>query len=50
MLIPHLHFCGNCAEAIALYEQAFDTKTDIMFLNGNGDGSVSHAERKICRI
>jgi PhnB protein len=47
MLIPHLHFCGNCAEAIALYEQAFGTKTDILFLNGNGDDSVGHAEMLI---
>jgi PhnB protein len=47
MLIPHLHFCGNCAEAIALYEQAFGTKADILFLNGNGDGSVGHAEMRI---
>ena len=47
MLIPHLHFCGNCAEAIALYEKAFDTKTDVFFLNGNGDGSVGHAEMRI---
>lgn len=47
MLIPHLHFCGNCAEAIALYEQAFCTKTDVLFLNGNGDGRVGHAEMRI---
>lgn len=26
MLVPHLHFNGNCAEAIALYEKAFSTK------------------------
>ena len=26
MLIPHLHFCGNCNEAIAMYETAFETK------------------------
>ena len=25
MLIPTIHFEGNCAEAIALYEKAFDT-------------------------
>ena len=47
MLIPHLHFCGNCAEAIALYEKAFDTKIDVLFLNGNGDGTVGHAEMQI---
>ena len=47
MLIPHIHFSGNCAEAIALYEQAFNTKTDILFLNGNGDGSIGHAVMRI---
>jgi PhnB protein len=47
MLIPHLHFCGNCTEAIALYEKAFNTKADVLFLNGNGDGSVGHAEMRI---
>lgn len=47
MLIPHLHFNGNCAEAIALYEKAFKIKTDVLFHNGNGDGSVGHAEMRI---
>ncbi|MCM1231136.1 MAG: VOC family protein [Muribaculum sp.] len=28
MLIPHLHFCGNCEEAIAIYEKAFQTKAE----------------------
>jgi len=28
MLIPHLHFCGDCKAAIALYEKAFDTKVE----------------------
>ena len=28
MLIPHLHFCGNCDEAIAIYEKAFNTKAE----------------------
>ena len=28
MLIPRLHFCGNCLEAISVYEKAFNTKTD----------------------
>ena|GEM_PF-6116063 len=27
MLIPVLHYEGNCADAIALYEKAFNTKT-----------------------
>jgi uncharacterized glyoxalase superfamily protein PhnB len=26
MFIPHLHFCGDCADAIHLYETAFNTK------------------------
>lgn len=26
MQIPHLHFCGNCKQAIDLYEKAFHTK------------------------
>lgn len=28
MLIPHLHFCDNCEEAIAVYEKAFCTKAE----------------------
>ena len=28
MLIPHLHFCGDCEEAIAIYEKAFHTKAE----------------------
>lgn len=28
MLIPHLHFCDNCEEAIAVYEKAFHTKAE----------------------
>jgi PhnB protein len=47
MLIPHLHFNGTCAEAIALYEKAFNTKTDVFFQSGSGDGSVGHAEMRI---
>jgi PhnB protein len=47
MLIPHLHFCGNCTDAIALYGKAFDTKADVLFFNGNGNGSVGHAEMRI---
>jgi len=34
MIIPHLHFCGNCEEAIALYEKAFE-KTPYSELVGN---------------
>ena len=28
MLIPHLHFCDNCEEAIAVYEKAFNSKAE----------------------
>lgn len=28
MLIPHLHFCGDCEKAVALYEKAFDIKAE----------------------
>jgi len=44
MLIPHLHFDGDCADAIALYEKAFRTKA------GNydyRDGTVAHAAMRI---
>lgn len=47
MLVPHLHFCGDCAEAIALYEKAFDTKTDVLFNSGDADGTIGHAEMRI---
>ena len=33
MLIPHLHFCGNCEEAIAIYEKAFNTKVESIVYN-----------------
>jgi uncharacterized glyoxalase superfamily protein PhnB len=46
MLIPHLHFCGNC-QAIALYVKAFNTKTSVLFHNGSGDGEVVHVEMHI---
>ena len=35
MLIPMLHFCGNCANAISLYEKAFNTKASIDYKNDN---------------
>ena len=47
MLVPHLHFCGNCAEAITLYEKAFKTKTDMLFRSETGGGSVVHSEMQI---
>ena len=46
MLIPHLHFCGNCIEAIALYEKAFDTK--VKWIDYAQDGvTISHAAMDI---
>ena len=35
MLIPHLHFKGNCKEAILLYEKAFNVKADSVILNSD---------------
>ena len=50
MLIPHLHFCDNCEEAIALYEQAFNTKTTTVIRNidyapneNSDDKRIAHA-------
>lgn len=45
MLIPHLHFCGNCSEAIALYEKAFNTKADPVLHDDTGQ--LVHAEMHI---
>ena len=46
MLIPHLHFCGDCADAIALYEKAFNTKAD--YPPEYSDGArIVHASIKI---
>jgi len=46
MLIPHLHFGGNCAEAITLYEMTFDTKAKNYDYR---DGRIAHAEMTIHR-
>jgi len=44
MLIPHLHFGGDCTEAIALYEKAFNTKAmDYDY----ADNKIAHAEMNI---
>ena len=45
MLIPHLHFCGDCEEAIVLYEKAFGTKSDMILREA--DGNPVHAEMHI---
>ena len=54
MLIPHLHFCGGCEEAIALYEKAFHTKAESVVYNreyapdGDPDGrGIAHAAMSI---
>lgn len=50
MIIPHLHFDGNCKEAISLYEKAFNVKADRIIANRSydpqeykGDDRIAHA-------
>ncbi|MDE5866541.1 MAG: VOC family protein [Lachnospiraceae bacterium] len=50
MIIPHLHFCGDCEEAIALYEKAFNTKAETIIRNEDyapedcqNDKGIAHA-------
>ena len=45
MLVPHLHFLGDCKKAIALYEEAFDTKVDD--IHYADDHRIIHASMKI---
>ena len=40
MLIPHLHFGGDCAAAIAAYEKAFGTTA---FDYDHRNGGIAHA-------
>lgn len=54
MLIPHLHFCDNCEEAIALYEKAFNTKAENIVYNRDyapdeypDDNRIAHAVMNI---
>ena len=54
MLIPHLHFCDNCEEAIALYEKAFNTKAESVVYNRDyapdeypDDNRIAHAVMNI---
>lgn len=53
MLVPHLHFCGDCEEAIAVYEKAFGTKADSVVYNreyspeDSDDSGIAHAEMSI---
>ena len=46
MLVPHLHFCGDCAEAIALYEKAFDTEVESVNYVDDGK-TIDHSVVKI---
>jgi len=46
MLIPHLHFCGNCKEAIDLYERAFKTKSEYIEYAPNSE-KIVHAAMDI---
>jgi len=55
MLIPHLHFNGDCDTAIAFYEKAFNTKVEEIVRNHDydpencaGDMQIAHARMKIC--
>ena len=54
MLIPHLHFSGDCEKAIALYEKAFNAKVDEIVRNHDYDAEkyaddtkIAHASMKI---
>ena len=46
MLIPHLHFCGDCKEAIDLYEKAFNTKIESIDYMPDGI-KIAHAAMNI---
>ena len=50
MIIPHLHFPGCCAQAIAAYERAFQTECATTVTNreyGADDDGIAHAEMRI---
>ena len=48
MLIPHLHFCDNCEEAIAVYEKAFHTKAEnIVYSRDYASGEYSDDSNRI---
>ncbi|MDE5937631.1 MAG: VOC family protein [Lachnospiraceae bacterium] len=54
MLIPHLHFCDSCEEAIAIYEKAFNTKAESIVYNRDyapneypDDNRIAHAVMNI---
>jgi PhnB protein len=50
MLIPHLHFNGDCREAISFYERAFNARADTVIRNSDyapvdcrNDDRIAHA-------
>ena len=45
MFVPHLHFCGDCEEAMSVYEKAFNTKPDVVIRDD--DGGIIHVEMHI---
>jgi uncharacterized glyoxalase superfamily protein PhnB len=45
MLIPHLHFSGDCALAIRLYETAFDTKAETVIKNSDYSPTAEKGEQ-----
>lgn len=49
MLLPHLHLNGRCDEAITFYEQAFQTKVDVIYYESEQETKkiVAHAEMHI---
>ena len=54
MLIPHLHFCDNCEEEIAVYEKALNTKAESIVYNRDyahneypDDNRIAHAVMNI---
>jgi len=53
MILPILHFCGDCKEAIALYEKAFSTQATMVVTNSqfspgeHDDDGIAHAEMHI---
>ena len=47
MLIPHFHFTGNCKEAIAFYETAFNTKAQTVITSREYGSTEPDAENRI---
>jgi PhnB protein len=49
MFIPHLHFCGECYQAMEMYVRAFDaTINEIIFLDKDKpEKGILHAEMLI---